>query len=130
MDLFYEQIVSKPERYENFYMFTMRDEYESKDVLVRGVYTRSLVYFVSGVLEDEVPKPLAGLERWMRADVLDRSGRLARIREFLNQGQGDRLILSKTEATALQGFQCDAISHGDFDNNPATLGSLRLIIGH
>jgi hypothetical protein len=109
-------------------MFTMHDDYESKDVLVPGLYTRSLVYFVSGVLEDEDPKPIAGLERWLRADAPDPKNNLAAARAFMNQAGKNRLVLSRTGDAAHKGLQCLAISHGDFDNEPQTLASLQFLL--
>jgi hypothetical protein len=128
LDLFTAEIVAKPERFENFRMFTMHDDYESKDVLVPGLYTRSLVYFVSGVLEDEDPKPIAGLERWLRADAPDPKNNLAAARAFMNQAGKNRLVLSRTGDAAHKGLQCLAISHGDFDNEPQTLASLQFLL--
>ena len=51
----------------------MTDESERKDMLVPGIYPRSLLYFVSGVLERDAKgaaapgKPLVGLARFFDA---------------------------------------------------------------
>ena len=130
MSLFHDEVVSRPERFQNFRMYTMRDEHETQDILVPGVYTRSLVYFVSGVLEDEVPKPIAGLERWLRADAPDPRGLLAPVRAFMGQAGHDRLVLSKTADGALSGLRSSALKHGAFDNDPTTLESLQFLIAN
>jgi len=45
-DLFYDEIVSKEDRYEALRIFTMSDNYECKDRLAGPLYTRSLLYFI------------------------------------------------------------------------------------
>ncbi len=129
MELLYAELVSKPERFEKFRMFTMHDKFESADALVPGLYTRSLIYFVSGVLEDESPKPLAGLERWLWAAAPDAKGNLAPIRVFM-AGAEDRLVFSTTGEGALSGLRCLAISHGAFDNDETTLESVQYLIAN
>ncbi len=56
-----------------FRVFTMSDEYEAADTLVRlpppvgelkAFYPRSLLYFVSGLCEPEVDAPLLGMQRF------------------------------------------------------------------
>jgi hypothetical protein len=128
MTLLTEEVVSKPERYEKFRMFTMHEDYESKDVLVPGLYTRSLLFFVSGALEGDEVQPLAGLERWLRASAPDDKGKLTKAHDFFNSALTERLVLSKTQATAAPGFRCEATSHGDFDNDLATRESLQFLI--
>ena len=43
----------------------MTDELEQADRLIPVIYPHSLLYFVSGVLEDEADKPLLGMERYL-----------------------------------------------------------------
>jgi hypothetical protein len=58
------------ETFRHFRMFTMLDENEKKDNLVPLIYPRSLLYFVSGVVEREpdgsgaFDLPLVGMERY------------------------------------------------------------------
>jgi hypothetical protein len=130
MGLFHDEVVSKPERFETFRMYTMHDDFETRDILVPGVYSRSLVYFVSGVLEDEVPKPIAGLERWLRDEAHDPRGILAPVRAFMRQAGADRLVLSKTADTAVAGLRSLAVAHGAFDDDSATLESLQALIAN
>jgi hypothetical protein len=128
MSLFHDEIVAHPERYRSFRMFTMRDELESRDMLVPGVYTRSLLYFVSGVLEERPALPLAGLARCLSGRAPYDEPALLAGREFLYAAEQARLVLAKSEAGALAGLQCQAISHGGFDDDELTRGSLRFIL--
>jgi hypothetical protein len=136
-DLFYESIVTKTSLYQNFRMFTMRDDFEIRDSLVPKIYTRSLLYFISGVLEDTADKPIAGLEFHLKGkspgdyDAFihygDDDAKLRAIREFLLTPGSNRLVLSQTTA-ANPGFNSNSTRHGDFDSDHTTLESLHAII--
>ncbi|WP_353932354.1 hypothetical protein WJM97_07150 [Okeanomitos corallinicola TIOX110] len=135
-DLFYENIVTKTNLYQNFRMFTMGDGLEIRDSLVPGIYTRSLLYFISGVLEDTADKPIAGLEFHLNRQSSgehnafenygDDDRKLRAIRSFLTQ-DSNRLVLSPT-TTANPGLNSNSGHHGDFDSDETTLQSLRAII--
>jgi len=127
MDLFYDQIVTHPNRYQAFRMFTMQDHYEKQDRLVPFVYTHSLLYFVSGALEDEVDKPLAGMERYMSGQPPYDDAKLQAVRQFLRATGEQRLVLSKTQGAA-PGLGSLALQHGAFDNEDLTRASLQHII--
>ena len=107
-------------------LFTMNDEFEIKDQLVPLVYPRSLLYFVSGVVEDEADMPLVGMARYY-------VGRGPFIGDPFDQpinflkASTSRLVWSKT-TTGDPGLLTDATSHGDFDSNRLTLESIQNII--
>jgi hypothetical protein len=126
-ELFHTEIVQHPERYENFRMFTMTDDYECKDQLVPNVYTRSLLYFISGVLEGTADLPLAGLELQSRGKHPYTDGYLLEVSEFLHKPGSDRMVLSVTTTTA-PGLQSRSEKHGDFDDDPLTRSSIKTII--
>lgn len=125
--LMHREIVLHPQRYLSFRMFTMSDDYETKDHLVPVVYTRSLLYLISGVLEDEADIPLAGLERHQTGEPPYADPYLVATSNFLKAAGGDRLVLSVTSAGA-PGLESTSEKHGDFDNDPKTLDSLKHII--
>ena len=54
----------------HFRSFGMTDEWESNDTLVPILYLRSLLYFVSGLLETAVDEPLVGMERFLRVQEI------------------------------------------------------------
>jgi hypothetical protein len=148
-DLFHTHIVGKQHLYQNFRMFTMTDESEQQDVLVKGIYPRSLLYLISGVLEDEADTPIAGM-KFHIGEIGSRvatnisfqqypndDSKLRDINNFLSKN--NRLVLSPTPAGAAVGLSSKATSHGDFgkieeEQNPATAGttlkSLRSIISN
>ncbi len=131
MDLFYEEIVTKPERYRRLRLFTMSDEKEQEDCLQLGqvtVFTRSLLYAIAGILENEPDLPLAGMSRYLSGEPPFDSYKLLRIGKYLRAPGQKRLIESVTPDGDLDA-QCSAITHGSFDNNRHTLRSIRIMLG-
>jgi len=122
--LMHDEIVSHPDRYERFRMFTMSDDNEQKDRLVPLVYTRSLLYLISGILEDAPDTPIAGMERFWTAAVPFDDPYIVETTSWLRQPGEDRMVLSVTPAGTPEGLQSASIKHGDFDNDPTTRNSL------
>src|SRR5206468_2726979 len=56
------------DRVSSLRVFGMGDDLERKDAIAGVIYPSSLLYFVSGVLEDESDKPLAGMARFYQGD--------------------------------------------------------------
>jgi hypothetical protein len=129
---FVDGIVRKPQRFKRFRMYTMKDELETRDPLVAGIkplYPSSLLYFISGVLEDSSDTPLAGMHRFIRTQDpftdLDPYGEAAK---FLKDG--DRIVLSKTDANAGHGLRCDSEHHGGFASPQMIKDSLKYLIAN
>ncbi|MDP2234508.1 MAG: hypothetical protein Q8K89_12790 [Actinomycetota bacterium] len=110
--------------------FGMSDELELKDVMARGflgaalgrlAYPRSLLYFVSGLLEDEADLPLLGMQRFFdNEETYDAHG-------FPDVVWGRKFLANSTvwsEADQGPGRCTEAHQHGAFDEDEATLGSL------
>lgn len=118
--------------------FGMHDELESEDALVPIVYKRSLLYFVSGLLEfsnemepERVPDtPLVGMERFSLnpANYPGESADIAFVEDFLRQSQGS--VWSLTDPVASSGVRSLSRKHGDFDNDAETVASLTHITTH
>ena len=127
--LFHDEIVRNPTPCQVFRMFTMADEYECKNQLVSLVYTRSLLYLISGVLDDAADKSIAGMARFLQ-DPPFGDPTLREIASFLTTtGPNSRLILSETAANAPRGARCTAQRHQDFDENGRMQDSLIFLIG-
>jgi pimeloyl-ACP methyl ester carboxylesterase len=117
-------------RIDGFRMFSMDDERERADSLVPFLYPHSLLYFVSGVVEDEVDMPLLGMERFHDPDDFPAAAHpdLATVRSFLARS-ADRAVWAVTARDSPPGLRTEARKHGDFDDrDPATLGSVKHII--
>lgn len=128
VDLFDAELLSKPERYKALRIFTMRDENEKKDVLVPGLYTHSLLYLVSGILEEGgegYDEYILGMEKYYQ-DVLPYKNDplLNRIKAHIYKNLPEQLVLSDTLSNALEGYRSTALKHGDFDSDTETLKSI------
>jgi hypothetical protein len=124
------QLARHPERCQNFRVYTMDDRYEREDQLVRGVYTRSLLYFVSGVLEpDEVDAPIMGMMRHASRQGAFADGAAAEWAAFMAAQQ--RQVLSDSaflDAGAIAGRRTSSLTHGGFDDDGPTRESLTTLL--
>jgi hypothetical protein len=131
--LFYDEIVTHSNRYQEFRMFTMNDDFERANHLLSIIYDRSLLYLVSGILEPkEVDMPLAGMMRFGTCSSPFRSPLLIRVHNFLfAPGVPQRTVLSRTMVTdpyATAGFRSNAARHQDFNTDADTQDSLVAMI--
>ncbi len=126
--LMHDEIVNHPERFKTFRMFTMQDGYEQKDQLVKGIYTRSLLYFISGVLEGEADIPIAGMERFWTSQAPFDDPYLVDNAVWLKEEDTARTVMSVT-GVDIPGRNCASESHGNFDNDDLTRKSLTYMVG-
>jgi hypothetical protein len=94
-------------------MFTLADEYEARDKMLSFFYPRSLLYFVSGLLEGDGPKPLVGMQRFYSAGNLESRDAMGLVRAFVWEEGGDRAVWAISRGRG-PGLDCVAISHGGF----------------
>lgn len=124
----------------NFRMFAMHDALECNDVLVPILYTRSLLYFVSGLLEGQpsgigwqgvLDMPLVGMERFVDAAHQQTFKDDQDIRTVLNflEALPHRIVWAES-IDAGNGLNSESKKHGDFDDDNATLTSVVNIIAH
>jgi hypothetical protein len=125
-DLFFNELTSREERFDRFRMITMQDDYESKDILVPYVYPRSLLYLVSGIMEEAADAPICGMQKFLSGSAPYDSSNLVAIRDFLQKN--DRLVLSKTLDTAVLGFRSSALKHGGFNQDALTRESVQAFL--
>jgi hypothetical protein len=125
-------IANRRALFKNIRIFTMHDKEESNDVLVPHVYTRSLLYLISGILEKEVDgtsafdMPVLGMERYYTAGSVYAQPEVVAAREFLSVS--NRAEWSQTPEDAAPGLATRSTSHGGFDSDASTLASLAYII--
>ncbi|MEM8670322.1 MAG: alpha/beta hydrolase [Planctomycetota bacterium] len=132
--LFHQAIAS--ERIGRFRMFGMDDERESKNALLESMvkylsflYPRSLLYFVSGLLEKTVDHPLLGMERYHTGEQYtgEHFPNVNMVRRYLDSVDKSRVWSPSVNQP--EGLNSDASRHGDFDDNdPETLASLQHLI--
>ncbi|XLS28648.1 hypothetical protein ACJD0Z_15785 [Flavobacteriaceae bacterium M23B6Z8] len=128
VDLFHKEMVTNTNRFNNFRMYTMTDHYETHDRMIPYFYTHSLLYLVSGILEDNGKKydiPILGMERFIDARVPYHDMEMIReTHEFLYENAKSSLVFSVTEGAADEGLRSTSEAHGDFDEDLPTLKSL------
>jgi hypothetical protein len=137
--MFAETLGRNAARIRDFRMFAMTDDLESNDVLVPIAYTRSLLYFVSGVLEgvargdawaEEIDAPLVGMRRYLDEETVFTTVEFPAVeagRRFLS-GAPDRTVWS--ESLVGDGLKSSAKKHGDFDNDESTVASVLWVLQH
>lgn len=114
------------ELFDRLRMFTMTDAAERADHLVPLLYPRSLLYFVSGVLERGPGKqsaiaPIVGMQHWYAADGAFGEQDSADLRTFLG-ADPHRTVWSPGDGGP--GLSSGARTHAAFDNDPEVLASL------
>ncbi len=138
-DVFAGALARHASRIRDFRMFAMSDDLESNDALVPIIYTRSLLYFVSGVLEGEargdgwveqIDAPLVGMRRYLDDATVFNADDFPAVetgRRFL-AGAAHRAVWS--ESLEGDGLKSNARKHGDFDNNESTVASVLWVLQH
>jgi hypothetical protein len=108
-------------------IFGMKDGLEQADPLVHIIYPRSLLYFVSGVVEDEVDMPLVGMHRFHSGvwpfDAASYPD-IDMVRSFIQKPECK--VWSKESSGP--GRKSQSTRHVDFDEESDTLNSLQYII--
>ena len=121
-----DELARHPERFRKFRCYTMDDHYEKEDKLVPMIYTRSLLYLISGVLEaDEVDAPITGMMRHASGQGPYTSSPAAEWAEFIRANE--RLVLSDSselDPGAKPGRRSTSRAHGDFEKDESTRESL------
>lgn len=109
-------------------IFAMQDAVERADRLVPLLYPHSLLYFVSGVVEDMVDMPILGMARFHDARAFPDAGfpRLGRVRRAL-AARPDSAVWSVVTGAG-PGLNSAARKHGDFDDDAATMASIHHVI--
>jgi len=140
-------------RISNFRLFTMADFFEVKDEVARDVvvsklsndfqlasqitaaYPHSLLYLISGVLEDAPDTPLVGMDRFWHDPRFSINPLIVATKNQLNSmydgGESRYLVLSKTAPNSEEGYRTAATTHGDFDwSDPETVDSVTHVLKH
>ncbi|MGW5735819.1 MULTISPECIES: hypothetical protein [Streptomyces] len=117
------------ELFDRFRMFTMTDQAERDDHLVPFLYPRSLLYFISAVLERDaeqrsVVTPIAGMQHWF-LDAAATGPDSDDLRGFL-RGDATRTVWSPVDGGP--GLSAGARSHIAFDDDREVLRSLAAML--
>lgn len=106
--------------FDHFRLFALREDVEAGYWEVPAVYPRSLLYFVSGVVEQENGKgaedlPLVGMQRYYTDVVTYQQPEIERVRELLALAASKRSEVW-SEANGGDGLWSDAVKHSGFDS--------------
>jgi hypothetical protein len=126
--------------FRNFRMFTMRDDLEKGKPLVPIVYPRSLLYFISGVVEKQpdgesaFDRPILGMERYFTMTGTYKQQSIAAARKFIADDD-KRVVWSLSDREP--GLRSNSDTHGGFDDfdpaDPAgftTMASVQYVIAN
>lgn len=116
--LFAETLDQHRGMFEHFRMFTMTDDNEKGNALIKVLYPRSLLYFVSGVVERQengksaFDLPIVGMQRYTDREKVYTMPEVVTVRNFLRQ-PGHHVVWSVKDDGP--GLASNALSHSDFD---------------
>lgn len=121
-------------RLRHYRSFAMRDDLERTDAVVpplAALYPSSLLYLVSGVFEPEADTPLVGMARYHDAAhyPVDRFPAAHAVRRIVHP-VAPVTVWSDTPDDAPAGRRSHATTHSSFDEDEATLASLRHLLAH
>lgn len=132
VDLFRNEVVTHQGQFETFRIFTMTDDNEKKDILVPYFYTHSLLYLISGVLENkgkDYDAYILGMERHIDGrSPYNGINEILETRRFLYEEGKNRVVFSETDTSAIDGLQTNSLTHGGFDDDPNTIKSIKFIL--
>ena len=103
------------------HQFTMDDRAEQADDCMK-VYRKSLLYLVSRAFEPEDNRSIVGMERFLRSEPA--MATLFGLKPGANTRARAELQLSHLDDDTPANRLTEALRHGDFDNDPATMSSV------
>ena len=123
-----KMLQSAGKRIDGLRIFGMSDDLEHRDEIVPIFYPSSLLYLVSGVIEQDRDCPLAGMARYYASpyDNAEEFPEIDYVRKFALFQKDHALAWSIS--TAGEGFNCDMTSHGGWAGTKATVASVVHII--
>jgi len=128
--LFDSTLTLAPDRIAAFRCFAMSDEFEQKDGVFGKVYPRSLLYLVSGALEDNADEPILGMQRFHSRQPPFDDEKFPGIKRVMDDIEARKNAWIWSVSMVGEGLNCSSTSHGGFDFEEATLKSVRHILQH
>jgi hypothetical protein len=124
--LFADTLQACKDRIASIRIFAMKDQLEQADVIVPGVYTRSLLYLVSSLFEDAPDTPILGMQRFFSTEApFNKWPEIPLTFTYLSVSQNNN-VWSLIDAG--DGLSSHANKHGDFYSEDVTLKSLGYIL--
>ena len=123
--LFSDTLKTYQARIQAVRIFAMSDDLEQKDALIPGVYPLSLLYLVSGILEDEADTPILGMQRYFTDKIPYTIPEVQTTFAYLNKYQTSHIW---SLSTGGDGLSSDAKSHATFYSEEVTMKSVKYAI--
>ncbi|GAC1576133.1 MAG: hypothetical protein NVS4B1_02470 [Ktedonobacteraceae bacterium] len=123
--LFSDTLKTYQSRIQAVRIFAMSDDLEQKDALIPGVYPLSLLYLVSGILEDEADTPILGMQRYFTDQAPYTLPDVQMAFSYLNKYQTSRIW---SLSSGGDGISSNAKSHATFYSDEVTMKSVQYII--
>ncbi len=127
-DLFARTLDNYNHRIAHFRTFGMEDKLEQKDKALGPAYPLSLLYLISGIFEKEVDKPLIGMNRFYSGSGPFDPNSNKNIKKALDFLCVDPKKIFWSIVKKGPGKNSEAATHGDFDDDSATLNSIKHIL--
>lgn len=127
---FERSYIAHAARYGSLCIFMMHDRYELSDNLInfrvlKYLYPASLLYLVSGVMEESDDTPLVGMDRFLRGKHSHRNVDFLAVKTFLEGHEpGKSVIIFRTPEDG----SYQVTDHGDFDNDGQMLSAIRVLV--
>ena len=125
--LFSDTLKTYQSRIQAVRIFAMSDDLEQKDALIPGVYPLSLLYLVSGILEDEADTPILGMQRYFTDKPPYTLPEVQFTFSYLSKYQTSHIW---SLSSGGDGLSSDAKSHATFYSEAITMKSVRYDIEH
>ncbi|CDU02272.1 hypothetical protein VCR12J2_620750 [Vibrio coralliirubri] len=116
-----ESLVNNQVAFNKFRMFTMTDELEKQDDC-KTIYPASLLYLISGILEDRDDTPITGMMRFYDNDKFIAQEGVAEWKAFIHQ---DSQLALSVNTDSPDGFKTNSRAHGGFGHEKETVKSIQ-----
>lgn len=126
--VFADAIGTAASRIAKLRIFGQGDSYEIKNAIAGPLYPASLLYFISGVLEDESDEPVLGMQRYYTLPIYNSA-------DFPEIGSVEAFAPLKvprdfawSDIVQGAGANCDMHTHGCWQQAPETMASILSIV--
>jgi hypothetical protein len=126
--VFTDAIGSAGGRVAHLRIFGQGDPYEIKNAIAGPLYPASLLYFISGVLEDESDEPVLGMQRYYTLPVYSSGFADVTVVQAYAPLQLPRAF-AWSDVVQGVGANCDMHTHGGWQQAPETMVSVDSIVG-
>ena len=128
-NVFCDAIGTAASRIAKLRIFGQGDSFEIKNAIAGPLYPASLLYFISGVLEDKSDEPVLGMQRYYMLPVYNGA-------DFPEIGVVNAFAPLKlqhgfawSDIVQGSGANCDMHTHGGWQQSPETMASIVTIVG-